>query len=111
MASGTSSVPTLTRLVYSPRLCPATKDGSDLEARAQMLFAQNQIKIVVGVPVVPLMTDRSYFSYSKGTWYTLHTDPATEEPMVIHSLWLDGHVTSIEETTGDDVRKRWYTGK
>ena len=25
-------------------------------------------------------------------------------------LWLDGHVSSIEETTGDDVEKRWYTG-
>jgi prepilin-type N-terminal cleavage/methylation domain-containing protein/prepilin-type processing-associated H-X9-DG protein len=25
-------------------------------------------------------------------------------------LWLDAHVNSLEETTGDDVRKRWYTG-
>ncbi|MFC1636020.1 type II secretion system protein [Planctomycetota bacterium] len=25
-------------------------------------------------------------------------------------LWLDGHVTPIEETTGDDVPLRWYTG-
>ena len=25
-------------------------------------------------------------------------------------LWLDGHVRSIEETTGDDVEKWWYTG-
>lgn len=25
-------------------------------------------------------------------------------------LWLDGHVTSLEETTGDDVEFRWYTG-
>ncbi len=25
-------------------------------------------------------------------------------------LWLDGHVTPLEETTGDDVRVRWYTG-
>jgi len=25
-------------------------------------------------------------------------------------LWLDGHVTALEETTGDDVEKRWYTG-
>jgi len=25
-------------------------------------------------------------------------------------LWLDGHVTHLEETTGDDVRLRWYTG-
>ncbi len=25
-------------------------------------------------------------------------------------LWLDGHVSPIEETTGDDVPSRWYTG-
>jgi len=25
-------------------------------------------------------------------------------------LWLDGHVSFLEETTGDDVRRRWYTG-
>jgi len=25
-------------------------------------------------------------------------------------LWLDGHVSFIEETTGDDVPLRWYTG-
>jgi prepilin-type N-terminal cleavage/methylation domain-containing protein/prepilin-type processing-associated H-X9-DG protein len=25
-------------------------------------------------------------------------------------LWLDGHVTHIEETTGDDVSLHWYTG-
>ena len=25
-------------------------------------------------------------------------------------LWLDGHVSPIEETTGDDVPKRWYSG-
>ncbi len=26
-------------------------------------------------------------------------------------LWLDGHVTHLEETTGDDVRLKWYTGE
>jgi prepilin-type N-terminal cleavage/methylation domain-containing protein/prepilin-type processing-associated H-X9-DG protein len=26
-------------------------------------------------------------------------------------LWLDGHVSALEETTGDNVPKRWYTGK
>jgi prepilin-type processing-associated H-X9-DG protein len=26
-------------------------------------------------------------------------------------LWLDGHVSQLEETTGDNVRKRWYTGQ
>jgi prepilin-type N-terminal cleavage/methylation domain-containing protein/prepilin-type processing-associated H-X9-DG protein len=29
----------------------------------------------------------------------------------LNVLWLDGHVSSIEETTGDDVHKRWYTGE
>ena len=27
-----------------------------------------------------------------------------------NTLWLDGHVSSIHETTGDDVPKKWYTG-
>jgi prepilin-type N-terminal cleavage/methylation domain-containing protein/prepilin-type processing-associated H-X9-DG protein len=26
-------------------------------------------------------------------------------------LWLDGHTSSLQETTGDDVRKRWYSGE
>ena len=26
-------------------------------------------------------------------------------------LWLDAHVTPLDETTGDDVPKRWYTGE
>jgi prepilin-type N-terminal cleavage/methylation domain-containing protein/prepilin-type processing-associated H-X9-DG protein len=26
-------------------------------------------------------------------------------------LWLDGHVSPIEETTGDNIPKRWYTGE
>jgi hypothetical protein len=25
--------------------------------------------------------------------------------------WLDGHVTEIKETTGEDCLQRWYTGK
>lgn len=25
-------------------------------------------------------------------------------------LWLDGHVTTLDETTGDNVPLRWYTG-
>jgi len=28
----------------------------------------------------------------------------------VNFLWLDGHVSSLEETTGDDVPKRWFTG-
>ena len=26
-------------------------------------------------------------------------------------LWLDGHVSSLAETTGDDVPRRWYEGR
>ncbi len=26
----------------------------------------------------------------------------------LNMLWLDGHVTSLRETTGEDVQKRWY---
>jgi prepilin-type N-terminal cleavage/methylation domain-containing protein/prepilin-type processing-associated H-X9-DG protein len=26
------------------------------------------------------------------------------------TVWLDGHVTEIEETTGEDVPAKWYTG-
>jgi prepilin-type N-terminal cleavage/methylation domain-containing protein/prepilin-type processing-associated H-X9-DG protein len=26
-------------------------------------------------------------------------------------LWLDGHVSELEETTGDNIRKCWYTGQ
>ena len=29
----------------------------------------------------------------------------------LNVLWLDGHVSSIEETTGDNIPKRWYTGE
>jgi hypothetical protein len=25
--------------------------------------------------------------------------------------WLDGHVTEIEETTGEDIPRSWYTGE
>ena len=28
-----------------------------------------------------------------------------------NSLWLDGHVESIAETTGDNIPKWWYTGE
>lgn len=27
------------------------------------------------------------------------------------TCWLDGHVSGIAETTGEDVPRRWYTGK
>lgn len=27
------------------------------------------------------------------------------------AVWLDGHVTEIEETTGENIPRKWYTGK
>ena len=27
------------------------------------------------------------------------------------TVWLDGHVTEIEETTGEDILRKWYIGK
>jgi prepilin-type N-terminal cleavage/methylation domain-containing protein len=27
------------------------------------------------------------------------------------TIWLDGHVTEIKETTGEDIPRKWYTGK
>jgi len=27
------------------------------------------------------------------------------------TCWLDGHVSEIAETTGEDVPRRWYIGK
>ena len=29
---------------------------------------------------------------------------------VTNTLWLDGHVSPIQQTTGEDVPPRWYTG-
>jgi prepilin-type N-terminal cleavage/methylation domain-containing protein/prepilin-type processing-associated H-X9-DG protein len=29
---------------------------------------------------------------------------------VCMTVWLDGHVTGIKETTGEDVPRKWYTG-
>ncbi len=38
-------------------------------------------------------------------------DKPTETGGRANILWLDGHVTTLDETTGDDVRKIWYEGK
>lgn len=38
------------------------------------------------------------------------TDPYAVEKGLSNSLWLDGHVSRIEETIGTDVQYRWYTG-
>ncbi len=38
------------------------------------------------------------------------TDPYAVEKGLSNSLWLDGHVSRIHETTGKDIQYRWYTG-
>jgi hypothetical protein len=27
------------------------------------------------------------------------------------TVWLDGHVSEIDKTTGEDILRKWYTGK
>ena len=27
------------------------------------------------------------------------------------TVWLDGHVTEIKQTTGEDIPPKWYTGE
>jgi prepilin-type N-terminal cleavage/methylation domain-containing protein/prepilin-type processing-associated H-X9-DG protein len=38
-------------------------------------------------------------------------DPYSIEKGASNNLWLDGHVSPIKETTGEDVPVRWYTGE
>ena len=37
-------------------------------------------------------------------------DPYAVEKGLANNLWLDGHVSKIDETKGEDVQYRWYTG-
>ncbi len=48
---------------------------------------------------------RGIFRHSIKRYETFRTDGRA------NSLWLDGHVEPIEETTGDNIRKEWYTGE
>jgi prepilin-type N-terminal cleavage/methylation domain-containing protein/prepilin-type processing-associated H-X9-DG protein len=51
------------------------------------------------------------FRHGRSSWAVSPTHPY--EPMGTgksNNLWLDGHVSSISQTTGEDVQIRWYTG-
>ena len=52
-----------------------------------------------------------WFSYRQIFRHNIraHEDERTEGRANI--LWLDGHISSLEETTGDNVPSRWYTGE
>jgi len=51
-----------------------------------------------------------YFSYRQIFRHNIRYADAFKTGGRANILWLDGHVTHLEETTGDDVEFRWYTG-
>jgi prepilin-type processing-associated H-X9-DG protein len=51
-----------------------------------------------------------YFSYRQIFRHNVRYNDADRTGGRANILWLDGHVTALEETTGDDVPLRWYTG-
>jgi len=51
-----------------------------------------------------------YFSYRQIFRHNIRYADAHRTGGRANILWLDGHVTHLEETTGDNVPLRWYTG-
>jgi prepilin-type N-terminal cleavage/methylation domain-containing protein/prepilin-type processing-associated H-X9-DG protein len=51
-----------------------------------------------------------FFSYRQIFRHNIRYADAFKTGGRANVLWLDGHVTALEETTGDDVPLRWYTG-
>jgi prepilin-type N-terminal cleavage/methylation domain-containing protein/prepilin-type processing-associated H-X9-DG protein len=51
-----------------------------------------------------------YFSYRQIFRHNIRYADAHRTGGRANILWLDGHVTFLEETTGDNVPLRWYTG-
>ena len=43
--------------------------------------------------------------------HNIRTSNAFETQGRANILWLDAHVTTLQETTGDDVPKWYYSGK
>ena len=53
------------------------------------------------------------FRHSRSSYHRRHTLPegyATVEKGLCVTSWLDGHVSEIQETTGEDVPRKWYRG-
>ncbi|MCL5279007.1 MAG: prepilin-type N-terminal cleavage/methylation domain-containing protein [Planctomycetes bacterium] len=51
-----------------------------------------------------------FFSYRQIFRHNIRYNDADRTGGRANILWLDGHVSPLEETTGDDVELRWYTG-
>jgi prepilin-type N-terminal cleavage/methylation domain-containing protein/prepilin-type processing-associated H-X9-DG protein len=51
-----------------------------------------------------------YFSYRQIFRHNIRYADADRTGGRTNILWLDGHVTFLNETNGDDVLLRWYTG-
>ncbi|OHB76923.1 MAG: hypothetical protein A2Z25_17550 [Planctomycetes bacterium RBG_16_55_9] len=51
-----------------------------------------------------------HFSYRQIFRHNIRYGDADKTGGRSNLLWLDGHVAPLEETTGDDVYLRWYTG-
>jgi len=51
-----------------------------------------------------------HFSYRQIFRHNIRYPDADKTGGRANLLWLDGHVTPLEETTGDDCLLRWYTG-
>ena len=51
-----------------------------------------------------------HFSYRQIFRHNIRYSDADKTGGRTNILWLDGHVTPLEETTGDDCLLRWYTG-
>jgi prepilin-type N-terminal cleavage/methylation domain-containing protein/prepilin-type processing-associated H-X9-DG protein len=51
-----------------------------------------------------------YFSYRQIFRHNIRYADADRTGGRTNILWLDGHVTFLNETTGDDCELRWYTG-
>jgi len=60
------------------------------------------------------MNFEHYRTGNRKSWYRgifRHSVKATQDDRTggnLNCLWLDGHVTTIKETLGEDIPKRWY---
>jgi len=51
-----------------------------------------------------------FFTYRQIFRHNIRYSDADRTGGRLNILWLDGHVSILNETTGDDVEQRWYTG-
>jgi prepilin-type N-terminal cleavage/methylation domain-containing protein/prepilin-type processing-associated H-X9-DG protein len=72
-------------------------------------FHNNDVKGAMNVTQYRQGGSRS-FSYRQIFRHNIRYADAYKTGGRANILWLDGHVSHLEETTGDDVERRWYTG-